>query len=637
MAAINLISGEHLSKTYGDRFLFNDLNFGISQGEKVALVGKNGAGKSTLLKILAKIVNPDKGDVSLRQGVTVGYLAQDPDLPLNKTIWEAIVQADSPTITAIRNYENSILPENIEDADRMEKAMNEMERLDAWSYDAKIKEVTSKLGLEDTQKPISKLSGGQKKRVALAKLMLDEPDLWLLDEPTNHLDLATIEWLENYWASANTTLLLITHDRYFLDKICNRIFELDNGHIYRYEANYGQFLEQKSERIAQAHTEADKAYQHMKKELDWIRRQPKARGTKAKYRVEAFEGIKEKAGNRPEGNNMDIMFGAKRQGKKIIELHDVSFDFQSEVEGQKRTQKILDKFNYKFVRGERIGIIGKNGAGKSTFLSLLTGELEPQKGHIEKGDNTHFGYYTQMPPSFDDSMRVIEVIQAIGEMATVSEETKQQVSASQLLTQFNFPPAQQYKNVGTLSGGEKRRLQLLQILIKMPNFLILDEPTNDLDLQTLSVLEEFLSNYGGCLILVSHDRYFLDNLVEHLFVFEGEGEIRDFNGNYTDFREEEAEKLKESQNKSSTKNAHSIAPVKTNNSSNKLNFKEKQELEQLDKDIQKLTKQKEELVSLMNGGETDYDKISKWSAEMEVIVNTLDEKEMRWLELSERE
>ncbi len=637
MAAINLISGEHLSKTYGDRYLFNDLNFGISQGEKVALVGKNGAGKSTLLKILAKLVNPDKGDVSLRQGVTVGYLAQDPDLPLNKTIWEAIVHADSPTITAIRNYENSILPENIDDADRMEKAMNEMERLDAWAYDAKIKEVTSKLGLEDTQKYISKLSGGQKKRVALAKLLLDEPDLWLLDEPTNHLDLPTIEWLENYWASANTTLLLITHDRYFLDKICNRIFELDNGVIYRYEANYGQFLEQKSERIAQAHTEADKAYQHMKKELDWIRKQPRARGTKAKYRVEAFEGIKEKAANRPEGNNMDIMFGAKRQGKKIIELHDVSFDFQSEVEGQKRTQKILNKFNYKFVRGERIGIIGKNGAGKSTFLSLLTGELEPQKGHIEKGDNTHFGYYTQMPPSFDDSMRVIEVIQAIGEMATVSEETKQQVSASQLLTQFNFPPAQQYKNVGTLSGGEKRRLQLLQILIKMPNFLILDEPTNDLDLQTLSVLEEFLSNYGGCLILVSHDRYFLDNLVEHLFVFEGEGQIRDFNGNYTDYREEELEKIKESQNKTSNKNVHSIAPVKTNTNSTKLTFKERQEFEQIEKDIQKLTKQKEELVSLMNGGETNYDKISKWSNEMETIVQTLDEKEMRWLELSERE
>lgn len=637
MAAINLISGEHLSKTYGDRYLFNDLNFGISQGEKVALVGKNGAGKSTLLKILAKLVNPDKGDVSLRQGVTVGYLAQDPDLPLNKTIWEAIVHADSPTITAIRNYENSILPENIDDADRMEKAMNEMERLDAWAYDAKIKEVTSKLGLEDTQKYISKLSGGQKKRVALAKLLLDEPDLWLLDEPTNHLDLPTIEWLENYWASANTTLLLITHDRYFLDKICNRIFELDNGVIYRYEANYGQFLEQKSERIAQAHTEADKAYQHMKKELDWIRKQPRARGTKAKYRVEAFEGIKEKAANRPEGNNMDIMFGAKRQGKKIIELHDVSFDFQSEIEGQKRTQKILNKFNYKFVRGERIGIIGKNGAGKSTFLSLLTGELEPQKGHIEKGDNTHFGYYTQMPPSFDDSMRVIEVIQAIGEMATVSEETKQQVSASQLLTQFNFPPAQQYKNVGTLSGGEKRRLQLLQILIKMPNFLILDEPTNDLDLQTLSVLEEFLSNYGGCLILVSHDRYFLDNLVEHLFVFEGEGVIRDFNGNYTDYREEEMEKIKESQNKTSNKNVHSIAPVKTNSNSTKLTFKERQEFEQIEKDIQKLTKQKEDLVVLMNGGETNYDKISKWSNEMETIVQTLDEKEMRWLELSERE
>jgi ATP-binding cassette subfamily F protein uup len=308
----------------------------------------------------------------------------------------------------------------------------------------------------------------------------------------------------------------------------------------------------------------------------------------------------------------------------------VSFDFQSD----KGKQKILDKFNYKFVRGERIGIIGKNGAGKSTFLSLLTGALEPTKGHIEKGENTHFGYYTQMPPTFDDSMRVIEVIQQIGEMATVSEG--HQVSASQLLTQFNFPPAQQYKNVGTLSGGEKRRLQLLQILIKMPNFLILDEPTNDLDLQTLSVLEEFLSNYGGCLILVSHDRYFLDNLVEHLFVFEGEGEIRDFNGNYTDYREEEIEKLKESQNKPSNKNAHSIAPVKTN-SSNKLNFKEKQELENLDKEIAKLTKQKEEIVTLMNSGETDYDKISKWSAEIEVIVNTLDEKEMRWLELSERE
>ncbi|WP_291727635.1 ABC-F family ATP-binding cassette domain-containing protein [Bernardetia sp.] len=630
MAAINLISGEHLSKTYGDRFLFKDLNFGISQGEKVALVGRNGAGKSTLLKILAKVNAPDKGDVSLRQGVRVGYLAQDPDLPENKTIWEAIVQADSAVITAIRRYENAILPENIDNTEAMEKAMGEMERLDAWAYDAKIKEITSKLGLDDTQKTIAELSGGQKKRVALAKLLLDEPDLWLLDEPTNHLDLATIEWLENYWASASTTLLLITHDRYFLDKICNRIFELDNGHIYRYEANYAQFLELKSERIAQAHTEADKAHQHMKKELEWIRRQPKARGTKAKYRVEAFEDVKQKAHNRPDEQKMNIEFGAKRQGKKIIELHDVGFEYATD----KGTQTILKKFNYKFVRGERIGIIGKNGAGKSTFLSLLTGEIEPQKGRIEKGENTHFGYYTQMPPTFDDSMRVIEVIQQIGEMATVSEG--HQVSASQLLTQFNFPPAQQYKNVGTLSGGEKRRLQLLQILIKMPNFLILDEPTNDLDLQTLSVLEEFLSNYGGCLILVSHDRYFLDNLVEHLFVFEGEGKIRDFNGNYTDYREEEAEKLKEAQNQTK-KNTQVATSNKVKTTSNKLTFKEKQELETLEKDIEKLTLQKEEIVELMNSGETDYDKISKWSSEMETIVNSLDEKEMRWLELSEKE
>lgn len=630
MSAVNLISGESLSKTYGDRFLFKDLNFGISQGEKVALVGRNGAGKSTLLKILAKITTPDTGDVSLRQGVRVGYLAQDPDLPQNKTIWDAIVQADSPVITAIRNYENAILPENIENTAAMEKAMGEMERLDAWAYDAKIKEVTSKLGLEDTQKTIAELSGGQKKRVALAKLLLDEPDLWLLDEPTNHLDLATIEWLENYWASASTTLLLITHDRYFLDKICNRIFELDDGHIYRYEANYAQFLEQKSERIAQAHTEADKAHQHMKKELEWIRRQPKARGTKAKYRVEAFEEVKRKAHNRPDEQKMNIEFGAKRQGKKIIELHDVGFEYATE----KGTQTILKKFNYKFVRGERIGIIGKNGAGKSTFLSLLTGELAPQKGRIEKGENTHFGYYTQMPPTFDDSMRVIEVIQQIGEMTTVSEG--HQVSASQLLTQFNFPPAQQYKNVGTLSGGEKRRLQLLQILIKMPNFLILDEPTNDLDLQTLSILEEFLSNYGGCLILVSHDRYFLDNLVEHLFVFEGEGKIRDFNGNYTDYREDETEKLKEAQNQAS-KSTQTATSNKVKTTSNKLTFKEKQELETLEKDIEKLTLQKEEIVEFMNSGETDYDKISKWSSEMEIIVNSLDEKEMRWLELSEKE
>ena len=629
MAAINLISGEHLSKTYGDRFLFKDLNFGISQGEKVALVGRNGAGKSTLLKILAKVTTPDTGDVSLRQGVRVGYLAQDPDLPENKTIWEAIVQADSPVITAIRNYEKAIMPQNIENTEAMEKAMSEMERLDAWAYDAKIKEVTSKLGLENTEKTIAELSGGQKKRVALAKLLLDEPDMWLLDEPTNHLDLATIEWLENYWASANTTLLLITHDRYFLDKICNRIFELDNGHIYRYEANYAQFLELKSERIAQAHTEADKAHQHMKKELEWIRRQPKARGTKAKYRVEAFEDVKQKAHNRPDEQKMNIEFGAKRQGKKIIELHDVGFEFPTE----RGTQVILKNFNYKFVRGERIGIIGKNGAGKSTFLSLLTGELEPQKGRIEKGENTYFGYYTQMPPTFDDSLRVIEVIQQIGEMATVSEG--HQVSASQLLTQFNFPPAQQYKNVGTLSGGEKRRLQLLQLLIKMPNFLILDEPTNDLDLQTLSVLEEFLSNYGGCLILVSHDRYFLDNLVEHLFVFEGEGKIKDFNGNYTDYREEEAEKIKEAQNQAN-KNTQ-VASTKAKTTSNKLTFKEKQELETLEKDIEKLTLQKEEIVELMNSGETDYDKISKWSSEMETIVNSLDEKEMRWLELSEKE
>ncbi|MCC5943599.1 MAG: ABC-F family ATP-binding cassette domain-containing protein [Bernardetiaceae bacterium] len=626
---MNILSAENITKSYRDEPLFTSLNFGISQGEKIAIVGVNGAGKSTLMKIMAGLIEPDSGEVSTRQGIKVGYLPQDPKFEVEMTIWEAIFQTENEQLEAIKTYERLMTLEQTDTPEFM-KTIETMERLSAWNFESKIREILSKLGIEDTTRSVLHLSGGQRKRVAIAKLLLDEPDLLLLDEPTNHLDLDTIEWLENYLATANTTLLLVTHDRYFLDRICNKIAEINQGNIYRYEGNYAYFLETKAEREASERASTEKARNLMRKELDWIRRQPKARGTKAKYRVDAFEDLKEQAAQKVGHQNIELAMQGKRQGKKILELDGVHFSYEN--------QKIIDNLNYTFKKGDRIGIVGKNGVGKTTFLKILLGEIRPQKGKISPGENTQFGYYSQNTMPFDESMRVIETVQEVAEYANLTK--KETLSASQLLTHFLFPPARQYDRVEKLSGGERRRLQLLRVLMRNPNFLIFDEPTNDLDLQTLSVLEEFLESFEGCLLLVSHDRYFMDRLAEHLFVFEGEGQIRDFYGNYSDYRTESEEK-EQAQKKQQKSPKVAKENSKTNSdhskTNNKLSYKERRQLEQLEKEIEALQKSKEKLETWLASGENDFDKIATWSEEVGQIIEQLDEKEMQWLELSEKE
>lgn len=618
---MNILSAENISKAFSDSKLFDQLNFGLSQGDKIALVGINGTGKSTLLKILAGLIPPDEGSVSVRNGISVAYLEQAPVFDSQHTVWTAIFDADNEVLRAIKSYEDCL--ENAGDnPDEFQNALERMDSLNAWDYEVKVKEILSKLKVGDTEQLVSELSGGQRKRVALAKLLLAEPDLLILDEPTNHLDLDTVEWLENRLASQNTSLILVTHDRYFLDRVSNQIVELDDGKIFRYQGNYTYFLEQKTERIQQQTVEIDKAKLLMKKELVWMRRMPKARGTKAKYRVENFENIKGKAEKEIMDSSIEINFESRRQGKKILEIKDLNFSY-----GDK---KMLTDFSYVFKRGERVGIIGQNGAGKSTFLKLLTEELTPTTGTIEKGLNTAYGHYTQETVTFDENKRVIDVIEDIAEIVKTKNQT---LTASALLTHFQFPPKKQYDQVNKLSGGEKRRLQLLCTLVENPNFLILDEPTNDFDILTLNILEEFLHNFAGCLLIVSHDRYFMDRLVEHLFVFDGTGAVKDFPGNYSDYKNHLTEQAKIAQNQKPTKKAEK--PVKEKSQKAKMSYQEKQEFNQIEKEMPKLEEQKEALSEKLNQCTENYEEIAKLSKQIQEINDKLEEKEMRWLELSE--
>lgn len=617
---MNYLSAEGLSKSTGERWLFRNITFGLSKGDKVALVGRNGTGKTSLLDVLAGWQAPEEGAVSIRKEVRVGYLSQQPALEEAVTVLDTLFAGDSPLLAVIREYENALAHN---DTDRITEAAGKMEALKAWDYEAKVKQILGRLGVAESNfdKPVGQLSGGQRKRVALAKVLIEEPDLLILDEPTNHLDLEAIEWLENYLGTANTTLLLVTHDRYFLDRVCSEILELTEGSIFRHKGNYSYFLEKQAERQHAEASEVDKAKNLLRRELEWMRRQPKARGTKAQYRVDAFYDLKDKAGQERKESNVELNIGMTRLGSKIIELSDIQKAFGN--------LKIVKDFGYVFRRKERVGIVGKNGVGKSTFLDILTGAQQPDSGLIDVGETVRFGYYTQSEPDFKPGQRVIDVVKEIAEVITLgSGET---ISASQFLQHFLFDPKKQYTAVEKLSGGEKRRLQLLQVLIRNPNFLILDEPTNDLDIQTLNVLEDYLLQFAGCIVLVSHDRYFMDRLVEHLFVFEGEGVIRDFPGNYTDYRESlsqapvaEAPKPK----------AEAPKPVATA-SKRKLSFKEQKELESLESDIADLEGRKTRLTEQMNGGEGDYQQIAAWAAEVEEITNLLEEKELRWLELSD--
>jgi ABC transport system ATP-binding/permease protein len=621
---MNYLSGENLSKTFGDRYLFKNLNFGISKGDKVALVGANGTGKTTLLNILAGKIDPETGgNISTRRGITVGYLSQNPEFNESLSVIDTLFEGNSPVIQAIKMYEKAMISH---DNDALAEALAAMEEHQAWDYESKVEQILGKLGIHDLEKPISQLSGGQRKRVAMARILIEEPDLMMFDEPTNHLDLDTIEWLEQSLSATNITVLLVTHDRYFLDKVCNLIVELDNGKMFSYKGNYSYFLEKKAERELIESAEMDKAKNLFKKELDWMRRQPQARGTKAQYRIDAFHEVEEKVSGKKDTSGVTLNVKMTRQGSKILEMSHLTKAFDG--------KKMVDNFSYVFKRGDRIGVIGKNGVGKSTFLNLLTQVLEPDSGTIEQGETTTFGYYTQNDFEFNESQRVIDIITEIAEVVTVG--TGETISASLFLTHFKFEPKVQYNLVSKLSGGEKRRLQLMRVLIKNPNFLILDEPTNDLDIQTLNILEDFLMEFGGCLLLVSHDRYFMDRLVENLFVFEGDGKIRNYPGNYTDYREALANKEFEpkEQPKKVVAAVHEIE-TKSISTKRKLSFKEEQELAKLGAEIENIETEKAELNQKINSGETDFQILADIASKIEKLNNLQDEKELRWLELSE--
>lgn len=618
---MNFLSAENISKNFSDRWLFKDITLGISQGQKVALVGINGSGKTTLLNVLAGKINPDQGQVTFRKGVTVGYMDQDPVFNEEQSITEAILSSGTEILRAISQYEQSL-----EDPEGkgLQAAMERMDELNAWDYDNKVKEIISKVGLGDLHQKIKNLSGGQRKRVALARILIEDPEFLIMDEPTNHLDIETIEWLEGYLS--NKTLLFVTHDRYFLDEVADQILELDNGGIYKYNGNYSYFIEKKAEREMIQDAEIDKAKNLMRKELDWIRRQPKARGTKAKYRVDAFEDLKEKASQKRVTQKLELNVKTSRLGGKIIEVEKISKAF-----GDKQ---IVQDFSYVFKKKDRIGIVGKNGAGKTTFLNMLTGKTAPDSGKIDQGQTTTFGYFSQAGLKLKEDMRVIEVVKEIADVIETGDGMT--ITAGQFLQHFMFSPAMQYTPVSKLSGGEKKRLYLLTILIKNPNFLILDEPTNDLDLVTLAILEDFLLKFTGCLIIVSHDRYFMDKLCDHLFIFQPGGTLKDFPGNYTEYREwaEEMNELNALE-----KPITSTPPVvgePSGSEKKKMSFAEKKEYEQLEAEIAVLEAQKQQLETQISSGETDHKKLTNLAAEIKKIASSVEEKTERWLELAEK-
>jgi ATP-binding cassette subfamily F protein uup len=626
---MNYLSVDNLSKSFGERRLFTNISFGINQGEKVALVGINGAGKSTLMKIIMGIEVADAGDIAINQQVKISYVHQNPVFSGSLSIFQTIFDgSENETLKVIEAYQKAMLDsENgIDNASEMQKIFEKMDQLQAWDYEYQIKEVLGRLGLHDTEMQVGNLSGGQRKRVALAKAILEKPDLLLLDEPTNHLDLETIEWLEEYLSKANLALFMVTHDRYFLEKVTNQILELDQGNVYRYQGNYGYFLEKKAERREVEATEQEKAKSLYKKELDWIRRQPKARGTKAKYRVDAFEETKEKAFQKREEREIELSVTSQRLGNKIIEIEKLNKSYDG--------KQLIRDFSYTFKKGDKIGIVGPNGAGKTTFLNLITGLLTPDSGKVSMGQTTAIGYYRQEEDRFDEEKRLIDIVKEVAEVVTVAGGAT--ITVAQFLNKFGFPPKQQHTPIAKLSGGERRRLQLLMVLIKSPNFLILDEPTNDLDIVTLNTLEEFLDNFPGCLIIVSHDRYFMDRLVEHLFVFEDQGSIKDFPGNYTDLREWEKEQKNLIQPLAKEKKVE-VVTTETQKDKLKATFKDKKEFEEINKQMAALGKEKDYLVEKITQGHDDHEVLTSWSVRIQEIDDALEEFEMRWLELSELE
>ena len=604
--------------------LFDDITFGIEKGQKVAFIAKNGTGKSTFLNILAGKEGYDSGNVVFRKGVKVGILSQMPEFNESLTISKVLFDSESDQIKAILAYEKAI--ENPDDNDKMQVAFEQMDVLNAWDYEVRIKQVLGQLNIHNLEQKVSELSGGQKKRIALAQVLIDEPDFIILDEPTNHLDIEMIEWLEGYLTKENMTILMVTHDRYFLERVCNEIIELDDETLYKYKGNYSYYLEKKQEREEVFEANVDKAQNLYKKELEWMRRQPKARGTKAKSREDAFHVTKEVAHQKKDKSKVAIEINMSRLGSKILEIHHAEKAFGD--------LNILDNFNYVFKQRERVGIVGKNGVGKTTFLDIVLGKQALDSGTIEHGETVVFGYYTQKGMKFNGNKKVIETIKDIAEVIPLAKGKV--LTAAQLLERFLFPKHMHYNQVDKLSGGEKRRLYLLTILITNPNFLILDEPTNDLDIVTLNVLEDFLVEFQGCLIIVTHDRYFMDKLVDHLFVFEGNGKIKDFLGNYNDYRlnykEKEGKGGKEKVAKKEVKvvsEVHKVAQTK------KLSYKEKLEFEQLEKDLETLEVKKGKLADLLNQNTQDHEELMKTTKELGNVTTELDDKTDRWLTLSE--
>lgn len=613
---MNYLTVENISKSYGERTLFQELSFGINKDQKIAFVAKNGSGKTSILNIVAGVDSPDDGQVVKRKSITIGYLSQRDNLNPELTIEESIFATENKVLSIIHDYENAL--NNPDDTDAYQKAFELMERYNAWDFETQYKQILSKLKLEDFDRKVEHLSGGQKKRLSLAICLIHKPDLLILDEPTNHLDLEMIEWLEDYFAKEKITLFMVTHDRYFLERVCNEIIELDNGKLYKYKGNYSYYLQNKEERLALEATNLSKAKSLFKKELDWMRRQPKARTTKSKSRIDDFFEIKKRAHQRRKDHVVQLEINMERLGSKVLELHKLQKSF-----GEK---KILDGFDYVFKKGERIGIIGKNGTGKTSFLNIITRQNPVDGGKVVIGETVKFGYYTQKGIRIKEGQKVIEVIKEFGEYIPLTKGRK--ISAAQLLERFLFDKKKQYDFVEKLSGGEQKRLYLCAVLIQNPNFLILDEPTNDLDVVTLNVLENFLLDYPGNLLVVSHDRYFMDKIVDALFVFRGDGIIENFPGNYSDFRAYEDSRPKEK----TEKKVETVVASKPKKKS--LSYNEKREFGAIEADIERLQNQKQRIENQFLNVEIPQDEIQQKSEELQDIISKLEEKEERWLELS---
>tara|TARA_B110000438_G_scaffold300830_2_gene354148 strand:- start:543 stop:2405 length:1863 start_codon:yes stop_codon:yes gene_type:complete len=617
---MNLLSVEGISKSYGEKVIFKSLSFGINQGQKIALIAKNGSGKTSILNIIAGEDTPDEGNVVIRKGTRVAYLSQEPNLNSKLTVEESVLRSDNPILKVIADYEKAL--ENPEDQEAYQKAFEAMDQFQAWDFETQYKQILFKLKLDDLNAKVGSLSGGQKKRIALCNALLKQPELLILDEPTNHIDLEMIEWLEDYFSKGKTTLLMVTHDRYFLERVCNEIIELDEGKLYTYKGNYSYYLEKRETRIAQENVEAHKTKLHFKKELDWMRRQPKARTTKSKSRIEDFKEIKEKASQRRNEHQVQLEINMERLGSKMIEMHKVQKAFGDKV--------ILDHFDYMFQRNDRIGIIGKNGTGKSTFLNLLTSNDTIDAGKIIWGETLKFGYYTQRGITVKEGQKVIDVIREYGDFIPLKKGRK--ISAQQLLERFLFDRKKQYDFVEKLSGGERKRLYLCTVLIQNPNFLILDEPTNDLDIITLNVLENFLLDFPGCLLVVSHDRYFMDKIVDHLFIFQGSGVIQDFPGNYSDYRAYEDSQIQEQKTPPKVE-----IKKKWKETSKKivLTYDQQKEFKKLEREIKKIESQKEEIQNRFTNETFEPSEIEKYSIKLGMLDQELKQKTLKWFDLSE--